>query len=332
MPQTRFPAAFLTVAAPLAVVAIVAASARAGPVRIGVLGDSVVDEYRFPVNLPPGGDRRSSRNLVELLSEQRGVYFGEFTTASRGTPRNQGYAFNWALDGSTTAGLAEQTAGLAPQVAAGQVDLGFVFIGGNDFRGLFAPGADPAAIVQNALTDTATAVGTLLAADPDFNVVLSNVPDITLLPEAQFALAQDPSLEPAFAQVSGLIDQYNALLDGQFAGNGRVAIIDTNGLFDEIITGGQNEVGGVTLDVLNPGDGAGHLFVDSIHPGTIGQGLLANEFIEAADGQFGAGIGQFSERELVAAAVPVPAAVWTALAAMPFAAAAFRRMRRSSAA
>ena len=308
--------------------------AHAGPVRLGVLGDSVADEYRFPANFPPGGDRRAARNFVELMADLRDVDLGGFSTAARGEPRNQGFAHNWARDGATTADLAPQAAGLAGQAAAGEVDYALVFIGGNDFRGLFAPGADPAAVFQGALTNTAAAVDTLLASDPDLRVALSNVPDITLLPEAQFALAQNPLLAQPFAQVGGLIDQYNAVLAGQFAADERVAIVDTNGLFEAIIEGGQNRVGSVTLDTRNPGSEIDRLFVDAVNPGTIGQGLLANEFIDTLDGEFGADVGRFSDAELVAAAaanaIPVPAAFWAGLATVPLVLAARRRWRAAA--
>src|SRR6202007_1681292 len=61
-------------------------------VTVGALGDSYTDEYRF---YPP--DRSRARNWIEILAANRGIRFGPFTTKSRGSPRNQGFAFNWAL-------------------------------------------------------------------------------------------------------------------------------------------------------------------------------------------------------------------------------------------
>src|SRR4051794_31836157 len=71
----------------------------------GVMGDSLSDEYAFPIFKPPGGDRSTSLNYVQILSRTRGIDFGSFSTASRGSPRNEGFAFNWAEDGSTSTDL-----------------------------------------------------------------------------------------------------------------------------------------------------------------------------------------------------------------------------------
>ena len=74
-------------------------AASAGePTGIGILGDSYSDEYQFY-----GPDRSTSRNWAEILSAMRGLDFGRFTDTSRGEPRNQGFAFNWARSDATTA-------------------------------------------------------------------------------------------------------------------------------------------------------------------------------------------------------------------------------------
>src|SRR4051812_49132337 len=74
------------------------AAVSAGPLGgIGVLGDSYSDEYQF---YPP--DRSMARNWVEILAATRGLDFGPFAAVSRGEPRNQGYAFNWARSDATT--------------------------------------------------------------------------------------------------------------------------------------------------------------------------------------------------------------------------------------
>src|SRR3954466_10179274 len=87
------------------------------PGGIGVLGDSYSDEYQF---YPP--DRTTARNWVEILSELRGLDFGPFSTTSRGEPRNQGFAYNWARSDATTDDMIAggQLAGLSSQVAEGK--------------------------------------------------------------------------------------------------------------------------------------------------------------------------------------------------------------------
>src|SRR6476619_6148359 len=99
------------------------APARAGwRGGIGVLGDSYSDEYEF---YPP--DRSTARNWVEILATTRGVDFGRFSAASRGEPRNRGYAYNGARSDATTDDLIAtgQHTGLAAQVARGEVGLVF---------------------------------------------------------------------------------------------------------------------------------------------------------------------------------------------------------------
>src|SRR3954471_23296539 len=106
-------------------------AARAGlPGPIGVLGDSYSDEYQF---YPP--DRATARNWVEILSELRGLDFGPFSTSSRGEPRNQGVAYNWARSDATSDDMigGGQLAGLTSQVAEGKVKVVLISIGGNDF-------------------------------------------------------------------------------------------------------------------------------------------------------------------------------------------------------
>src|SRR5947209_4962250 len=85
-------------------------------VGIGVLGDSYSDEYQF---YPP--DRPTARNWVEILARARGLNFGKFSTASRGEPRNQGFAFNWSRSDAETEDMIRtgQHTGLALQVARG---------------------------------------------------------------------------------------------------------------------------------------------------------------------------------------------------------------------
>ena len=187
--------------------------------------------------------------------------------------------------GARTSDLPIQTAGLAAQVAAGQVKLAFITLGGNDFRDIVT-GADPATVLTNGITNTVTAASTLLAANPNLQVAISNVPDITEVPGAQLLLAQNPALAPEFAQVSALIDTYNATLAAQFAGNKRVAIVDENGLFKHILADPSGIFPGITLNTTTPSTDPRHLFVDLLHPGTLGQGLLANAFVSAIDSQF----------------------------------------------
>jgi hypothetical protein len=300
-----------------ALASLVAMTPAAHGAGVAAIGDSLGDEYAFPINFPQGGNRQAGQaaNYVKLLSYYRPAAFdfGAYSETSWGEPRNQGFEFNFARDGSTSADLIAQNQHLG---AAGlmngpspRVNLVLAEIGGNDFRGVFLPGADPLAIAAGALTNTLTAVGTVLAADPAARVAIANVPDITLLPEARFAAMQDPTLVPVFAQVSGLIDQYNGLLAAQLGampGADRIALVDLNAIFDGLISNPNLTLNGQPVDTLVPGNGPGHLFVDVVHPGTVGSAYVANGFINALDARFNSGISPFTEQEIYTAALTFP--------------------------
>src|SRR5829696_3226026 len=144
----------------------------APPVTVGALGDSYTDEYR-----PYAPDRSQARNWVEILSASRLANFGPFSNAGRGEPRNQGFLFNWARSDSTSDDvIANQLRGLAGQVAKGQVQYSWVFMGGNDFLFFLRRAAQSFQFEGSALTaelrrvearaeaNFNTAVRTLLAA------------------------------------------------------------------------------------------------------------------------------------------------------------------------
>src|SRR3954468_17135097 len=166
-------------------------TARAGsPGGIGVLGDSYSDEYGF---YPP--DRSTARNWVEILAATRGLDFGPYSEVSRGEPRNQGFAYNWARSDAETADLIAtgQHIGLAEQVARGEVKTVVVFIGGNDFIHAWQS-SDPAGrlreVLPRALVNYRTAVETLRAADPGVKLVVATVPDIRNLPDIAASLRE----------------------------------------------------------------------------------------------------------------------------------------------
>jgi phospholipase/lecithinase/hemolysin len=290
--------------------------AFAGTVSIGVIGDSVADEYQFYPS------QQAAQNFVEILSARSNTTttydFGSFTTTTRSQPRNQGYEFNWAAPDARTDDMRPQVEGLAVQIGSGHVKYGMAFIGTNNFRDVLYNGADPVETSRGGIGNTAAAVSTLLAASPDFRIALANVPDITLFPEARTALSADPSLTPKITQVRSLIDTYNQALAFQFAHNPRVSIVDANALLNTLSTGPT--ISGITLDPVNPGPDLSNLFVDPTHPGTIAQSLLADAFLAALDLTPGP--------TPTPTPIPLPAAVWAALAGVPVVIAGVRRTRR----
>ena len=306
---------------------------RAQAAAIGVLGDSLGAEYQFAEAPRPG-----ARNYVELLALFRGLDFGDFSTASRGEPRLEGYEYNWANAAEFKPGgvvgtdlfAMGQVQGLAGQVAGGLVDTVYLTIGGNDFRGI-AVGGDPNVILTDLFTSTVGAVQALKAANPNVRIVIANVVDITKVPAAQQALIANPALAANFAMLDGATAQYNANLAGFFAADPNVAIADINAVLDTLLV--TQAVNGQPIDTLNPGFGPGHLFVDEIHPGTVGSAFIANAFVDASNTRFGTTISPFGQAEMlrIAAAplaVPLPAAAWIGIACVPLVLRSARRIAR----
>jgi phospholipase/lecithinase/hemolysin len=273
------------------------------PGAIGILGDSYSDEYQF---YPP--DRTKARNWVEILAALRGLDFGAFSLASRGEPRNQGFAYNWARSDASTDDLiaAGQHTGLSAQVARGEVGLVMVSIGGNDFiRALQSP--DPRGALERMLPRTLSnyrvAVETILAARDDVKVVLATLSDIRNLPEFA-APIRSGRLSAAIAdEYTAAIARFNAQIKAIAARDPRITILDLDmatkvaNLFsrDRII------IAGLPLDRTQPSNRLDAFFLaDSRHPGTMGQGLLAKMFVETINQRFGAGIPPLSETEVLA--------------------------------
>lgn len=278
-----------------------------GPV--GTLGDSYTDEYQF---YPP--DRSVARNWVEMLHSLRGVSFGKFTTQSRGEPRDQGFAYNWARSDATSVDMINnQLPGLTAQVAAGQVKYAWIFIGGNDYlhllddirAGKIAPASIPAAIVGKTAQlekDFVTAVETLLAANPNVKLVVSTLPDIINVPLARAAALSNPLYAQVIAGVDKGVASYNTLIRSIAAGSTRVALVDLQQVTQQAASSptGTIQFGGATINLLVPSDDYHSFFLgDYIHIGTVAQGIVADEFALSVDQKFGSQLFPPAPQEIV---------------------------------
>ncbi len=280
---------------------------RLGP--IGTLGDSYTDEYRFYTP-----DRNHARNWVEMLHTLREVSFGPYTTQSRGEPRNQGFAYNWARsDATSTTMVQNQLPGLAAQAAKGQIRYASIFIGGNDFLGLAAEaeaGQIAPANIATALTATTTtlitnvetSVATLLAANPNVRVVVSTLPDVSITPIAQKSAAGNPLAEALLQGIDQATTTYNTFLKS-LAANPRVAVADLAGVTSQAIatsTNGTIAFGGQTINLVTPGDDYHDFFLaDGLHGGTVAQGIIADTFVSAIDSKFGEQLFPVTPQEIV---------------------------------
>ncbi len=92
--------------------------------RLGVAGDSLSDEYAE-------ASYSYAQNWVESLAQDVDVG----AQGTWGTPRDEGFEYNWAQAGATTTTLVAdgQHTGLAQQITAGLIDYAVLAIGQNDF-------------------------------------------------------------------------------------------------------------------------------------------------------------------------------------------------------
>ena len=282
---------------------------------IGVMGDSYSDEYQFYAP-----DRATARNWVEQLDEDSNARFGAFATIDPPGPRNAGFAFNWAVSGASSGDLIAggQHAGVVAQAAGGAVDLVTLFVGGNDFRNVFGilatqgPAAAQAALlatVPTAVANIHAAAATVLApevlaSNPDLHLILTTIPNPSYLPEVRAAMQATPQIQPFVAAVDQAVEALNHQIRAIATSLGsRAAVADFDGLIDGVFAARRFKVGHVTINVHainNPTNDPTHLVLaDRIHPGTIGQGLLANLYVKTANRAFGTRLKKLSTRDLL---------------------------------
>ncbi len=277
-----------------------------GPV--GAMGDSYSDEYRFY-----SPDRSTARNWIEILRATRGVSFGPNTTASRGEPRNAGFADNWSRSDATSNDMvANQLPGMTAQVAQGKVKYVSIFIGGNDYlhfisdvqAGKVVPANIPADLRQitfNLVKNVETSVLTLQAANPNIKIVLVTLPDVSIIPAAR-AAGSTPQGQLLLGAIGQAISGFNTAITQFAAPNPNVAILDLAGVTKQIAAGGgaPTQFGGATIDFTNPRDNYHSFFLgDFIHVGTIAQGIIAEAFALTIDQKFGAQLFPPTQKEIV---------------------------------
>jgi hypothetical protein len=131
--------------------ALLGASAPAGALTVGALGDSLTDEYAqylaqyltpmpqlSPTNPQPSGP--DPMNWVEQLASDRAAELDFGALGAWLAPRNQGYAHNWARAGATTTTLLNEGGGQHAGAASQGLDLVYVGIGSNNFAPIdYAP-------------------------------------------------------------------------------------------------------------------------------------------------------------------------------------------------
>lgn len=307
----------------------------------GALGDSLTDEYQgVPANF--GATDLPALNWVQLLVETRGLDFGAFEAdpTVRGEPRNEGYEHNWARSGATAASpslpgvpdVTAQTAGLVTSVEAGLIDLVYVGIGSNDFAYREISQRDKPYMdesfpgwKQERLDAIFASIDVLQAgatsAGKDFDIMLSVLPPGT-------AFGVDPDVLVAIGifneeLVARASSYTNLTIVDLWAWTGDPARVDENGsllIGGEVIPQDSEATTAMTLPAGTPGAGpcdslgrcASYAYAmnfiasDTIHPNTIVQGMLANQFLTEMNALRGLDIPLLTDQEIIRAAVPEP--------------------------
>ena len=198
--------------------------------------------------------------------------------------------FNVAVGGAQSGSLLSQGqhTDVRDLVQTGDVDLPYIWIGGNDFRSVAFQIADgslsgPAlsAEIDGWISNIETAIDTVLPAGPSGMVVVG-LPDFTLTPEGRALYDTPVEIARAQAAATEFNDKLlNATLDRS------LTFVDTYGLTQELETLQPMSVGGVAIDFANAGSNPTHFFKDGIHPGRVGNGIIANMMLAASNIGYG---------------------------------------------
>ena len=308
---TRVPFAALALASASLAWLLLAPSAAA--VKLGVMGDSLSDEYEEVSYVS------YAENWVEQLSIYAGIDVGP-TAAEAGEPsgswgpvRRTGYEYNWALAGATSNSLLKkgQHTGLAAQVSPEGIAYAVLAIGANDFhpeqgpyQNIYAGNWSQSEIdeyVAESLANINTAIDTVLATG--VHLVVGNVSDYGIT-----ATVRSVTGPIGRQRVADVISQLNQAIDAS-AQTRELVVVDVFGAGVAIFgphDDPQTEllIGNVTIHLDQGDTGGGNptaAFVeDGIHPNTTIQGIFANAMMAAINIAYGANLTLFTEEQILA--------------------------------
>jgi hypothetical protein len=265
------------------------------------LGDSFTDEYEFA-----RGARSHALNFVEQLAQAGDAYFGKFTTTPRSDFRGPGYAFDWGLGGATSFDMAEEVAGLAPQVAAGQVSYVSILMGGNDFEDALVS-SDPKTQLERlppvVFSNIEAGIQTLLAASPNVKIAISTLEELEDTPSQQDLVAAGDITERELVLADQEQDVVNADIEKMAKHNPRIVAVDFEAQLAAVSSQPELTVGDVEVSTTTVGNNPTNLFVnDGEHIGTIEQGLWGNLILSAVDSKFGADFSLLTTTQILGAA------------------------------
>jgi lysophospholipase L1-like esterase len=300
---------------------VVSAHAQIG--ALGVMGDSLSDEY-FEETYGT-----YATNWVQQLVNYRSVNVGPTAAAASqlngtwGNPRRTGYEFNWALSGDTSGDLLTdgQDTGLAAQVSPDGITHAVLAIGANDFNPDFLTyptaayyhiysGSWSSSQISNYIAQTLSNIETALVTVETTGVrmVLFNILDYGKTPAVynNFFYTNGSKRE----LVSAAIEQANAGL-ASLAQKYQVPLVDAFHL-QQVIFGSNTNlhqylyIGNVAInlqqsdsDPTNHPNRTAAFVADGAHPHTTIQGLFANMALEAFSLGYANDVPLFTEQEIL---------------------------------
>ena len=309
--------------------------------RTGAIGDSLLDEH---FDQSSGGISLGySKNGFELMAEAGKIDAG--SVGSWGGTRGEGYEYNWANAGSTTASVlaTQQHTNLADQVASQGITNAVMIVGSNNFfpappTGLFTSNyeaiyegmATPMEIetlASQAVAEVVTAARTLK--DSGVNLIVATPPEYGIAPFTKHFYPDPVKRERVDTVMETWIEEAKIQLTQDVG----VPLADLYALTKDMWGdhGSENdtfELGGVQLnlngtggvdfdDVLmgNPvtptSDTVDAFVHDGIHPNNAIGGLFANVFMTGFNQEFGRSFVPFTEQEILAAAGPTLESMYT---------------------
>jgi phospholipase/lecithinase/hemolysin len=274
---------------------------------VGVIGDSISDEYRYYAP-----DRASARNWVEILAETRDFSFGGPPIGAEG--RDRRFAHNWSQSGATTVSLRSsgQEVELAAWAAGGSaISLVAATIGTNDFADVLFSSRSVAAMelaLERASSNFAAILNSLLDIGPSLRIVAFTAVDLRSSPLLRGIIDSGLIAPPLVDAYATAIAAFNARMIRLIANySHRAVTVDINDLLAGIVEAGRYVIADWEINRVVASNEPRHLFLaDGFHPGTIGQCLIANRFLEAVNRVFDARIPMLGDEEMVRFATSVP--------------------------
>ncbi len=292
--------------ASLGVICAGATACNAG-VTLGVMGDSLSDEYKY-------NSRAYAQNWVEQFANNNIVNVGA-NVLNNPAPRLQGFNQNWARSGATSSTVLSggQATGLAAQIpnAGGYgIDYGVLLIGANDF----APGSTAYNSIYSSTWNQSqinsyvnSVVGNITTALADvlptgIKMVVATVPDYGIAPAVQAGYP-----DPAKRQlVANAVAQVNAGIKATAQAD-HIVVADLSALIGATFGPESGfhttvSIGNVPIylnQTTSSSSSQAGFCSDGIHAYTTLQGVLGNLLVQALDTGYNAGIPLFSEAQIL---------------------------------